>query len=128
MSKKKANQYIKPTADKLKLREDLVFDIVYYYYTKLREELSSMNNICIEVEGLGKFNVKRNELQKMIIKCVNQINKMDPDTMSRMKLMLDVKRKLVIAQQLQKKLDEEYARKKEHLIKKKNGFTEDLDK
>jgi hypothetical protein len=58
MNPKKPSTLYKPVAEELLVSEDLVEDIIQFYYKSLRLKLSNLDSPRINVEGLGHFVIK----------------------------------------------------------------------
>lgn len=59
--------------------EEVVDDLINFYYTEVRQALSEFKDININVENLGTFTLKKNKLEKSILKNKNIINKLKRD-------------------------------------------------
>ena len=55
MNPKKPNIIYKSLAEELETSEDLVEDLIQFYYKALRLKLSNLESPRINVEGLGHF-------------------------------------------------------------------------
>ena len=58
MNPRKPSTLYKALAEELLISEDLVEDIVQFYYKTLRLKLSNLDSPRINVEGLGHFVIK----------------------------------------------------------------------
>ena len=58
MNPKKPNIIYKSLAEELETSEDLVEDLIQFYYKALRLKLSNLESPRINVEGLGHFVIK----------------------------------------------------------------------
>ncbi len=68
MLPKSSKHFIKPTADQLECNLTLVEDAVGFFYQELRRNLVEMKHPNIQVQNLGSFKAKTNELPKLIAK------------------------------------------------------------
>ena len=59
--------------------EEVVDDLINFYYTEVRQALSEFKDININVENLGTFTLKKNKLEKSILKNKNIVNKLKRD-------------------------------------------------
>jgi len=82
MIPKKPEIIIKEVAEQNDLAQSLVDDIVSFYYKEVRKKLSSLEDININLPGLGQFMIKRISIQKLVKKYENVINKYDSQTFS----------------------------------------------
>lgn len=58
MRPKKAKDFIPTVANKLTLPEDLVEDVINYYWQEIRKSLSSLKHNRIHLTNLGDFTIK----------------------------------------------------------------------
>jgi nucleoid DNA-binding protein len=63
---KKAKELIPKTAECLALSEDLVSDVVYYYWEEIRKSLSGLKHQRIHVTNLGDFVIKHWKIDEKI--------------------------------------------------------------
>lgn len=75
MIPKKPNILIKEVSEDLELSEDLVDKFISFYYKDIRKQLSELNHIRINLDGLGQMVIKPKTISKLIDKCNNKINK-----------------------------------------------------
>ena len=118
MLPKSSKHYILPTAEELGLNQQMVQDVVGFYYSKVRKNLVDMSHQKITVEHLGSFRVKRKELPLLIKKYNKHLGILTKDTFNQMALKKEVERKLEAVIKLQKALDTEKEKKQEFLKKK----------
>lgn len=64
MIPKKPKDIYKITAEKEQVSEDVVEDVMDFYYKALRKKLSDLDDISIFVEGLGTFRTYKSKLLK----------------------------------------------------------------
>lgn len=122
MHPKKVKEFIPGVAAKLGLPEDLVTDVVAFYYEELRRNLTQMNESIFRLDGLGSFKAKPKELPKLYMKFKGQLEAMaSPRTQIRIKIKLDIEQKLANVLKLQRKIAAENKRKYEFYRAKENG-------
>ena len=119
MLPKSSKHYIQPTASELDLDIDLVQDVVSYYFILLRKALTNLDHYNIQVENLGTFKIKKNELPKLKHKYENHLNILQPETFNQMATKKDIEAKLEKVLTLQNMINAEHARRKEFKSNKK---------
>jgi len=118
MLPKKSEHFIKPTADKLDLDIELVDDAVSFFYTCLRKSLVEMKGPNIQVENLGSFKAKANELPKLASKYKKHLDVLEPETFNQMAVKKDIEVKLERVLNLTKMIGSERFRKQQFINKK----------
>jgi nucleoid DNA-binding protein len=111
MLPKKSKHFINPTANKLDLDPDLVDDAVSFFYSGIRKSLIEMEGPNIQIENLGSFKAKQNELPKLVAKYTKHLDVLKPETFNQMTLMKELQSKLARVLNLQKIIGSEKARK-----------------
>ena len=66
MNPKKYKNFYEDIAKDVKVHKDLVSDFVFFFYAKLRKNLSELENPKINVPNLGTFSVRHYKLKKAI--------------------------------------------------------------
>ena len=82
MPPKKARDLVKPAAEKLGLTEDLVQDVVDFYWKEVRKSLSELRSPRIVVSNFGSFRVKVSKLPDQKKKYEGQVNSYKPENMT----------------------------------------------
>lgn len=67
MRPRKAKEFISPTAIDLNMAEDVVKDIIKYYWTTIRKNISSLSHARIHVTNLGDFNIKHWKIDSKLV-------------------------------------------------------------
>lgn len=80
MNPKKSNKLYRPLAEELSVSEDLVEDIIQFYYKTLRLKLSNLETPRINVEGLGHFVIKPVSVRNAITKYTKVLDNHDTST------------------------------------------------
>jgi hypothetical protein len=111
MLPKNSKHFIKPTADELDCDVDLVGDVVSFFYKDVRKNLVEMSNPNIQVENLGSFRVKKNELPKLVAKYKKHLDVLKPETFNQVTLFKSIQTKLEKVLGIQKQIDDEKQRK-----------------
>lgn len=127
MLPKSHKHFIQPTSEELGLNKNLVEDIVSFYYAELRKTLSNLEFHNVQVESVGTFKVRYNELPKLIKKYENHLSIITPDTFSQMSIKKDIEDKLEKVLRVHSLLKEDFNRKKEFYKQKQNGFKKDME-
>lgn len=111
MLPKNSKHFIKPTADELDCSPELVDDAVSFFYSELRKNLIDMTGPNIQIENLGSFKAKPNELPKLVVKYKTHLDVLKPETFNQMKLQKELETKLEKVLGLQKQINSEKFRK-----------------
>ena len=80
MIPKKSKKVIEQVSEDLDLPENVVDDIISFYYKEVRKTLSSLEHIKINIDGLGHFVIKQRSVEKMTRKFEAIMNKYDTET------------------------------------------------
>jgi hypothetical protein len=114
---KKAKGLIPKTSKDCNVSEELVGDVIDFYYTELRKKMEGLEDVSIGVPVLGTFEVSRPKLIKSIKKITDMLSSDKPETfklLKRYNLTNDIRDK---QKQLLEKLESE---KHERDQRKKN--------
>jgi nucleoid DNA-binding protein len=68
MHPKSHKEFSKDIADEVGVHPQVVDDFITFYYAKLRKKLSALSFPKIYLEGLGTFELRKNKLEKAILK------------------------------------------------------------
>jgi len=66
LKSKKAKDLIPKTAEELEMSEELVTDVVNFYYTELRKKIENLEDIRIGVPNIGTFTARKKSLEKSV--------------------------------------------------------------
>lgn len=111
MNPKKSNKLYSEVAEEINISEELIEDIVQFYYKTVRSNLSQLKHPRINVEGLGQFVAKPSLVRKSIPRYKKALESHDTSTFSAYynKKMLEEKvecleklEKLIIQEELKK--------------------------
>lgn len=61
-------EFSKEIAEQVGVHPQVVDDFITFYYGKLRKKLSNLSFPRVYVEGLGTFEIRKNKLEKAILK------------------------------------------------------------
>lgn len=65
MIPKKPKHFIEPTSEVLNLPQGLVDDVVSFYWSNVRKELSKLESPSVTINNLGTFKIRFNKLDKV---------------------------------------------------------------
>ena len=85
MLAKKSRHFIKPTADELGESEDLVDDLITFFYKKLKKDMSSLSVTEVRLKRIGSFSVTP---RKLTLAMNNRIGKRENVKSDRVKEVL----------------------------------------
>jgi nucleoid DNA-binding protein len=106
MIPKKPEKIIKQVAEDLDLSVNTVDDIVGFYYKALRKKLSELDELRINVPGLGHFSVKSYSLRRSIEKNEKIKSKLNPEVFSNYPKIKKIETKLEVLHKAEKKYKE----------------------
>lgn len=113
MIPKKPEVVIKEVAEQYDLPVSTVDDIVSFYYKEVRKKLSSLEDIRINIPGLGHFVIKKASVDKMTKKYTEMISRYDSKTFSNYHNKKQAEAKLEKLGKARKKIEEFLTTKKE---------------
>jgi hypothetical protein len=128
MLPKKSKHFILPSAEELSMDFNLVDDVVSFFYSELRKDLTNLKCNTIHVEGLCTFKAKSSELPKLMVKYRKHLEVLQPETFNQMATKKDLESKLSKVLALNKMIKNEMVRKKEFLEKKYGTYKRPLEK
>lgn len=118
MLPKNSKIYIEPTSQETGFPEELVKDVVSFYYSTLRETLSELKHHTVQVEGLGVFSLRSKELKKLVAKYNKHLSVITGETYTQMTVKKDVEESLEKVLNALRLIKEESIRKKEAELRK----------
>ena len=77
MIPKKAKEFKKSVAEELNLSQELVDDVINFYWEKVRKSISSIDENSIEILNLGTFKLKTWKIDETVANYKNIIDKLD---------------------------------------------------
>ncbi len=113
MIPKKSNSLYKELAEELNQNQNLVQDIIEFYYGELRKNLSNLSHPRINVEGLGHFVAKSGLIRKSIPKYTKSLETHDTSTYGAYYNRKMIENKLELLVELEHKISLEEIRKAE---------------
>ena len=72
---KKSNEFFKKTSEECNVNEQLVKDLISFYWNEIRQILSNCKATNIIVEGLGTFKARSWKIKEALVKHQNILNK-----------------------------------------------------
>ena len=94
MKPKNHKFFFEKVAKEIGVHKDVVDDIVTFYYSKLRKNLSNLNETHINVSGLGTFSIRKRKLERTIKKNKDILGNLEKMTYKGFDKYLPVKEKL----------------------------------
>jgi hypothetical protein len=113
MIPKKPKLIVKQISEELDVADTMIDDIVSFYYKQVRLNLSSLDNLKINVPGLGDFIMRKELVKKMIKKQESFKNATDSKTFSKYHNLKQSERKLEKLYAAHVKIEEFLKTKKE---------------
>ena len=94
MKPKNHKSFFEEVAKEIEVHKDVVDDIITFYYSKLRKNLSNLTDTHINVSGLGTFSIRKRKLEKSIKRNKDILGNLEKMTYKGFDKYLPVKEKL----------------------------------
>jgi len=107
MIPKKPNSLYKEITDEFECSEQLVDDLVHFYYKTLKKRMSGLTDLRLNVEGLGHFVLKMRKVKNAIPHYEKVLNDHDTSTFGAYHNKKSVEEKLELLKQLDVKIKDE---------------------
>lgn len=91
---------------------DEVQAVVSFYYKTLRQKLTALESVNVQVENLGTFYIKEKALDNNIEKCNFIVNKLSDNTLKEYSSKIEYQNKIVKMTGIKEMLSEEKQRRK----------------
>lgn len=127
MNPKKAKTVLKDLHYELDLEENLVNDILDFYWQHVRKTIVTAAHPRINIENLGIFQVKYKSLDKTITKYDNAINKLGTENFNKYTKYDNMKSRLDILLKLKEEMQVEKGRKYQIKSNKYGNITGSLE-
>jgi hypothetical protein len=124
MIPKKYSSIFKDVSEELDISENLLEDIIGFYYKEVRKNLTELSHPRINVEGLGQFVARPGIVRKSIPRLKKMLENHDTSTFSAYYNKKMLEEKVAALQELEKQLDVVDVKRLE-FKKKKYENTED---
>jgi len=107
MIPKKPNSLYKEITDEFECSEQLVDDLVHFYYKTLKKRMSGLTDLRLNVEGLGHFVLKIRKVKNAIPHYEKVLSNHDTSTFGAYHNKKSVEEKLELLKQLDVKIEDE---------------------
>jgi len=107
-------------ADEVGVNQSVVDDLISFYYSKIRNSLSNIDDLNIYIDNLGTLSIRKARLEKAIIKNKSYLGNLHNHTYNGYDKTISTKNKIKKFEEVLKKLEESIALKKEFKEKNKN--------
>lgn len=128
MNPKKAKDFVSNVANELNLQDDLVKEVVSFFWAKVRSGLGDLKHHTITVPNLGTFKVRRNKMNEMVKKSEEIMQHSDPKEFKQYAAYTHASDRLQKIKNLQEMLEEEYSRKMDIKNNRNEKSTGNLEK
>lgn len=128
MLPKHSRHFLQPAAEKLNCDMQLVDDAVSFFYNEVRKALTEMRGPNIQIENLGSFKVKPDELPKLLYKYEHRLRALGPDRLTKVATRKDIQKSWQRVKNLKKMVDDERDRRSQFLAKKHGKPIENMAK
>lgn len=112
MIPKKVNSLYKEIAEDFECSEQLVDDLMHFYYKTLKKRMSGLTDLRLNVEGLGHFVLKIKKVKSAIPHYEKVLSNHDTSTFGAYHNKKSVEEKLELLKQLSFKIEEELEKRK----------------
>lgn len=102
----RATNLIKPVAEELDISKEMLEDMVLFYYKDLRESLSELKDLKIDVPGLGHFLIRQTKVKAAIKQSNKNLAALDPGSFSNYPYRKLQEEKLRMLNSIKEKIDE----------------------
>ena len=111
MNPKSHKHFKKDIAKDVGVNPSVVEDLISFYFSKVRESLSNIDDIRIYVEKLGTFSVRKARLEKAIIKNKSYLGNLHKHTYNGYQKTIDTKEKIKKFEEVLEKIEDVIERK-----------------
>lgn len=112
MNPKNHRDFKKGIADEVGVHPSVVDDFVSFYYAKVRKKLSTLAYPRINIEGLGTFYLRKNKLDKAILKNKSLLGNIAKRTYNGFAKSEDIQNNIVQMESAMLQLEQDIIRKK----------------
>ena len=123
MIPRKVNTLFSEIASELDVSEELVSDVIDFYWKELKKELDEPTCINLSLEGFGTFSIRKKQVEYMLKKYKGLVKYMKPKTYTKHVLLTIATKKLAVMENLLKLCEEQEQKKKQIREIQKNGKT-----
>ena len=113
MNPKKYKVFYDGIAEEAKVHKDLVSDFIFFFYDKVRKNLSNLEHPRINLPNLGTFSVRIGKLKKNIKKNKDILGNLEKMTFDGYDKSIPVKEKLKAMEDLLEIMEQNIKNKKE---------------
>lgn len=121
MVPKKHKEFLKPTAEALGIREDLVEKIIDVYWKEVRKALSDLRAPRITIANFGSFKIKHWIIDEEVLGYTRYLEKNDPEkmTFNKHRIRADIEQRIAEIQRMKEMVAKDFEKK--NLIKQKRN-------
>jgi hypothetical protein len=105
-------------SDEVKVHQSVVDEFIAFYYKKLRESLSSLEDDDIFVDGLGTFSLRKSRVEKAIIKNKSYLGNLEKITYNGYNKTIIIQEKIDVLEKALAKIQESIDLRQEFKKKK----------
>tara|TARA_R100001126_G_C4854863_1_gene164019 strand:- start:624 stop:1004 length:381 start_codon:yes stop_codon:yes gene_type:complete len=113
MKPKKYKEFKKDIADQVEVHGSVVDDFISFYYARIRESLSNLDDSRIYVDGLGTFSIRKARLEKAIVKNKSFLGNLDKQTYRGYSKSINTQKKIVKFEKMLEKIEQSFRKRKE---------------
>ncbi len=113
MLPKSHKAFIKTVAQEQAIDENLVADVIGFFYSDLRKALVELRDVRLKIPNFGVFTVKKKELVKIKEKYEQHLKVLKSETFNQVTLRKDIEVRLDAINRILEKLENERQERKE---------------
>lgn len=123
MTPRKVNTLFSEISSDIGISEDIVSDVVDFYWKEVRRELEEPEHITVRLDCFGTFEIRKKQVVYMIDKYKRIIKHMKPTTYNKHAMLAGTTKKLERLEKILIQCEEQEQRKKQIREIQKNGKT-----
>jgi len=121
--------FIRQAAEDTGHKEQLVADIIGFYYSAVRKSLNDVESINVKLDCLGTFRVKEKQLVKLKCQLEDHLKRLEnPESFGQMKIKKEIQEKYDNLSNISTLLVSEKVRKRIHREKRNEEDQRNLEK
>lgn len=118
MIPKKPKDLYKELSEEMGISNELIEDLMEFYYKEIKDNMSNLKHLRIHVDGLGQFVIKEAYVRKCIPKFRQKLTTHDTSTFNAYHNKLTLEKKLIALEIIEKQLAQVDIKKQEVALKK----------
>jgi len=105
MNPKSYKKFKDGVAEEVEVHPSVVDELISFYYSKVRDALSNLEDSRVYVEGFGTFSIRKARLEKAIIKNKSFLGNLEKQTYNGYSKSVQVKEKIRLFEEMLSKIE-----------------------